>query len=145
MAVPALARIVSSSMEYLLTIGLWRVSLLSKFELPTSHTLSYRPRRNRHLAECGAEQEYENWKEAFANELSCKIVNPFGKEHGAPSDSNRHVGDLGNIKTDAQGNAKGSIEDNLIKLIGESSVLGVRSVKRLVSASYPLYRLYFQL
>lgn len=51
--------------------------------------------------------------------------NPYGKTHGAPGDSERHVGDLGNIKTDAQGNAKGSVTDSLIKLIGEQSVLGV--------------------
>ncbi|KIV91411.1 Superoxide dismutase [Cu-Zn] [Exophiala mesophila] len=50
--------------------------------------------------------------------------NPYGKTHGGPSDSERHVGDLGNIKTDAQGNAKGSVTDSLIKLIGEQSVLG---------------------
>lgn len=52
-------------------------------------------------------------------------VNPFGKQHGAPEDSERHVGDLGNFKTDGQGNAKGSAEDKQIKLIGEQSVLGV--------------------
>ena len=51
-------------------------------------------------------------------------VNPFSKEHGAPSDDNRHVGDLGNFKTDGQGNAKGQISDKQIKLIGEHSVLG---------------------
>ncbi|KAA8913871.1 superoxide dismutase [Sphaerosporella brunnea] len=50
--------------------------------------------------------------------------NPFGKTHGAPSDDVRHVGDLGNIKTDAQGVAKGRIEDSLVKLIGPHSVLG---------------------
>ncbi|KAI5856271.1 superoxide dismutase [Tricharina praecox] len=50
--------------------------------------------------------------------------NPFGKTHGAPTDDNRHVGDLGNIKTDADGVAKGRIEDHLIKLIGPQSVLG---------------------
>ena len=54
-----------------------------------------------------------------------EIDNPHGKTHGAPEDSERHVGDLGNIKTDAQGNAKGSVTDSLIKLIGEQSVLGV--------------------
>ena len=56
-----------------------------------------------------------------------QLVNPHGKTHGAPSDSERHVGDLGNIKTDGQGNAKGSVSDSLIKLIGEQSVLGVCS------------------
>ncbi|KAL9580972.1 MAG: hypothetical protein Q9212_004173 [Teloschistes hypoglaucus] len=50
--------------------------------------------------------------------------NPFSKEHGAPSDSVRHVGDLGNFETDAQGNAKGSMEDKLVKLFGPESVLG---------------------
>jgi Cu-Zn family superoxide dismutase len=51
--------------------------------------------------------------------------NPFGKTHGAPSDENRHVGDLGNIKTDDRGVAKGRIEDLLVKLIGPQSVVGV--------------------
>ncbi|KAL9124274.1 MAG: hypothetical protein Q9217_006383 [Psora testacea] len=50
--------------------------------------------------------------------------NPFSKEHGAPSDEIRHVGDLGNFKTDGQGNSKGSMSDNYIKLIGSESVLG---------------------
>ncbi|OQE40185.1 hypothetical protein PENCOP_c006G00977 [Penicillium coprophilum] len=50
--------------------------------------------------------------------------NPFGKTHGAPTDTERHVGDLGNFKTDAEGNANGSKQDNLIKLIGAESVLG---------------------
>ena len=53
-------------------------------------------------------------------------VNPHGKTHGAPTDDVRHVGDLGNIKTDGQGNATGSTEDKLIKLIGPESVIGVR-------------------
>ncbi|KAK3050766.1 Superoxide dismutase [Cu-Zn] [Extremus antarcticus] len=50
--------------------------------------------------------------------------NPHNKEHGAPSDSDRHVGDLGNFETDGQGNAKGSVSDKMIKLIGPESVLG---------------------
>lgn len=50
--------------------------------------------------------------------------NPFSKEHGAPEDENRHVGDLGNISTDASGVAKGSKQDSLIKLIGPNSILG---------------------
>ncbi|KAL8767823.1 MAG: hypothetical protein Q9209_005817, partial [Squamulea sp. 1 TL-2023] len=50
--------------------------------------------------------------------------NPFSKDHGAPSDSVRHVGDLGNFETDGQGNAKGTVNDELIKLIGPESVLG---------------------
>ncbi|CAF9904970.1 MAG: hypothetical protein GOMPHAMPRED_003000 [Gomphillus americanus] len=50
--------------------------------------------------------------------------NPFNKTHGAPSDEERHVGDLGNFKTDGQGNAKGSVTDKMIQLIGQNSVLG---------------------
>ncbi|KIN01688.1 hypothetical protein OIDMADRAFT_18612 [Oidiodendron maius Zn] len=50
--------------------------------------------------------------------------NPHGKTHGAPADENRHVGDLGNFETDAQGNGKGSVTDKLVKLIGPQSVIG---------------------
>lgn len=50
--------------------------------------------------------------------------NPFGKTHGAPEDDERHVGDLGNITTDATGVAKGSKQDLLVKLIGANSILG---------------------
>lgn len=53
------------------------------------------------------------------------LVNPFGKTHGAPTDANRHVGDLGNFKTDAEGNSVGTTQDKLVKLIGAESVLGV--------------------
>lgn len=52
-------------------------------------------------------------------------VNPFGKTHGAPDDQERHVGDMGNFKTDGQGNVKATVTDRLIKLIGPESVLGV--------------------
>jgi Cu/Zn superoxide dismutase len=55
------------------------------------------------------------------------LVNPFGKTHGGPEDEERHVGDLGNFKTDAEGNAVGSKQDKLVKLIGAESVLGVSS------------------
>ncbi|KAI1843682.1 hypothetical protein JX265_008491 [Neoarthrinium moseri] len=50
--------------------------------------------------------------------------NPHSQTHGAPSDEKRHVGDLGNVKTDGQGNAKGSVTDKLIKLIGPHSIIG---------------------
>ncbi|KAL5349832.1 Superoxide dismutase [Cu-Zn] [Pseudogymnoascus australis] len=52
-------------------------------------------------------------------------VNPRGKNHGAPTDEERHVGDLGNFSTDAQGNSTGTTTDKLIKLIGPDSVIGV--------------------
>ncbi|KOS20871.1 Superoxide dismutase [Escovopsis weberi] len=50
--------------------------------------------------------------------------NPFAKTHGAPTDSARHVGDLGNVETDAQGIAKGTIVDEQVQLIGPNSVIG---------------------
>lgn len=50
--------------------------------------------------------------------------NPFGKTHGAPEDENRHVGDLGNIKTDSNGLAKGTKTDKSVTLFGENSILG---------------------
>lgn len=53
--------------------------------------------------------------------------NPQGKNHGAPEDDDRHVGDLGNIATDSNGVAKGTKQDTLITLFGEHSVVG-RSV-----------------
>lgn len=53
--------------------------------------------------------------------------NPFKKTHGAPTDENRHVGDMGNVQTDDNGVAKGTITDNLIKLLGPTTIIG-RSV-----------------
>ncbi|KAJ5976620.1 copper/zinc binding superoxide dismutase [Penicillium waksmanii] len=50
--------------------------------------------------------------------------NPFGRAHGGPGDTERHVGDLGNFKADAAGNSKGTMKDHLVKLIGLESVLG---------------------
>ena len=51
--------------------------------------------------------------------------NPYSKTHGAPEDAERHVGDLGNFSTDAEGNGKGTITDSHVKLIGPQSVVGV--------------------
>lgn len=70
-----------------------------------------------------------------ANHL--QIVNPHNKTHGAPSDEERHVGDLGNFKTDGQGNAQGSVSDKLIKLIGSESVIGVRYNPPIIPYPYP--------
>ena len=61
------------------------------------------------------------------NVNSTTTVNPYSKTHGAPEDEERHVGDLGNVQTDGQGNAKGSITDKHVKLFGQDSILGVSS------------------
>ncbi|EPT05327.1 hypothetical protein FOMPIDRAFT_1156103 [Fomitopsis schrenkii] len=50
--------------------------------------------------------------------------NPFSEPHGAPTDVSRHVGDLGNVQSDAQGEAKFTIEDSLVTLNGPLSVVG---------------------
>ena len=49
--------------------------------------------------------------------------NPFGNNHGAPGVVDRHVGDLGNIAVDEDMNTFVRIEDHLVKLSGETSVL----------------------
>jgi len=53
--------------------------------------------------------------------------NPHNKDHGAPTDDNRHVGDLGNIIADEHGVAKIDITDKIIALSGENNIVN-RSV-----------------
>ena len=52
------------------------------------------------------------------------IFNPFGRNHGAPDDEERMVGDLGNIDADADGVANVNVEDRQVKLIGPHSIIG---------------------
>ncbi|CAD6190372.1 unnamed protein product [Caenorhabditis auriculariae] len=53
--------------------------------------------------------------------------NPHKLTHGAPDDSNRHVGDLGNIETPPDGFTPISVSDSLASLTGPYSIVG-RSV-----------------
>ncbi|KAH9784500.1 Superoxide dismutase (Cu-Zn) 3 [Citrus sinensis] len=50
--------------------------------------------------------------------------NPLKKDHGAPSDNERHAGDLGNIVAGPDGVAEVSIADRMIPLTGQHSILG---------------------
>lgn len=50
--------------------------------------------------------------------------NPFGKEHGAPGDEIRHVGDLGNVEAGADGKATVTVQDKQVSLTGPFSVIG---------------------
>ena len=50
--------------------------------------------------------------------------NPTDMPHGDRHDANRHVGDLGNIKADAEGKAIIQILDKAIALHGPNSVIG---------------------
>lgn len=50
--------------------------------------------------------------------------NPLGKEHGAPTDDNRHAGDLGNVTVGTDGTVEFSIIDSQIPLSGPHSIVG---------------------
>ena len=63
-----------------------------------------------HVHECG--------DMSLGCESMCSHFNPYGKTHGCPGAKERHVGDLGNLQTDAHGKAKYVMYDDEIKLRG---------------------------
>lgn len=50
--------------------------------------------------------------------------NPDNVNHGSPTDSVRHVGDLGNIEAGQDGNAHLEITDSLMSFSGPHSIIG---------------------
>jgi Cu-Zn family superoxide dismutase len=50
--------------------------------------------------------------------------NPFGKNHGAPEDAERHIGDLGNVEAGPDGKVSVNITDKVISLTGPNSIIG---------------------
>ena len=54
----------------------------------------------------------------------CALIDPAGKKHGAPTDEERHAGDLGNITAGADGVAKVDITDVQIPLDGPNTIVG---------------------
>lgn len=50
--------------------------------------------------------------------------NPEGKQHGAPTAAERHVGDLGNIEADESGKAHLDWLDSHLSLTGTNSIIG---------------------
>ena len=54
----------------------------------------------------------------------CAHFNPYKQTHGCPGAKIRHVGDLGNIHTDNNGDAKYIFYDDVIGLRGETNIIG---------------------
>ncbi|CAF3691733.1 unnamed protein product [Rotaria socialis] len=50
--------------------------------------------------------------------------NPHKKQHAGPDDADRHVGDLGNVQSDANGVVTLNLTDKVISLHGGNSILG---------------------
>lgn len=50
--------------------------------------------------------------------------NPENVKHGGPADAVRHVGDMGNIKADANGNAHLEWTDDILTFHGPHSIIG---------------------
>jgi len=50
--------------------------------------------------------------------------NPGNKDHGGPTDSVRHAGDLGNVTAGGDGVAKVDLKDAQISLSGANSIVG---------------------
>lgn len=50
--------------------------------------------------------------------------NPDQRQHGGPNDSERHVGDLGNVRADENGRVQLSGSDGIISLHGRYSIIG---------------------
>lgn len=50
--------------------------------------------------------------------------NPYNMEHGAPTDSLRHVGDMGNLPVGSEGNGTLDYLDTVIELNGPNSIIG---------------------
>lgn len=55
---------------------------------------------------------------------ACAHFNPTNKNHGGPNDKERHVGDLGNILANKNGEVKKKFVDHLIKLKGKNNIIG---------------------
>lgn len=50
--------------------------------------------------------------------------NPYNTEHGAPTDSERHMGDMGNLPINEEGYGNLTYTDNVIELNGPNSIIG---------------------
>ena len=55
---------------------------------------------------------------------ACAHYNPLVKKHGGRESLERHIGDLGNLEGDINGNCEFSFNDELVKLSGDYSVIG---------------------